>query len=64
MKDGLNLNHADLLGVIYDRANDVYSFFKEAGVEIPEKVLPIAGHSVARAIQSVNASGADFILPL
>lgn len=64
MKDGLNLNHTDLLGVIYDRANDVYSFFKETGVEIPEKVLPIAGHSVARAIQSVNASGADFILPL
>lgn len=64
LKDGQNLNHVDLLEVIYDRANDAFEYLKTLGVEFTGKVISASGHSIKRAVQSKNTSGAGYVLPM
>lgn len=64
LKDGLNLNHVDLLEVIYDRANEAYEYLKTIGVEFSSKVISASGHSVMRAVQVKVASGSGYIRPM
>ncbi len=64
LKDGLNLNHVDLLGVIYDRAGDAFEYLKSIGVEFSGKVISASGHSLKRAVQAKNASGSGYIQPM
>ncbi|WP_297961375.1 flavocytochrome c [uncultured Campylobacter sp.] len=64
LKDGQNLNHVDLLEVIYDRANDAFEYLKSIGVEFSGKVISASGHSLKRAVQAKNASGSGYIQPM
>ncbi|MCD8212812.1 MAG: flavocytochrome c [Campylobacter sp.] len=64
LKDGLNLNHVDLLSVIYDRSNEAFTYLKSLGVEFSGKVISSSGHSLKRAVQAKNASGSGYIGPM
>lgn len=64
LKDGLNLNHVDLLSVIYERANDAFEYLKSIGVEFSGKVISSSGHSLKRAVQAKNSSGSGYIQPM
>ncbi|MBE2985436.1 flavocytochrome c [Campylobacter sp. RM9344] len=65
LKDGVNLNHVDLLSVIYDRANEAFEYLKSTvGVEFVPKCISASGHSIKRAVQVKVASGSGYIQPM
>ena len=64
VKDGLGLNHTDLLGVMFDRANDAVDLLTSCGAEFSDKLIFESGHSVARSLQSTNGSGSGYIQPM
>ena len=64
VKDGLGLNHTDLLGVMFDRSNDAVDLLVGCGAEFSDKLIFESGHSVARSLQSTNGSGSGYIQPM
>ena len=64
VKDGLGLNHTDLLGVMFDRSNDAVDLLTSCGAEFSDKLIFESGHSVARSLQSTNGSGSGYIQPM
>ena len=47
LKDGLGINHTELLDVLYRRGNDTVKFVTDCGAEfVPNKMLFEGGHSV------------------
>jgi len=64
VKDGLGLNHTDLLGVMFDRGNDAVDLLTSCGAEFSDKLIFESGHSVARSLQSTNGSGSGYIQPM
>lgn len=65
MKDGLNINYTNLLGVIADRCNEVIKLVEDCGAEfVPNKMLFEGGHSVPRSYEIKAGSGSGYIQPM
>ncbi|MCD8212752.1 MAG: flavocytochrome c [Campylobacter sp.] len=64
VKDGLGLNHTELLGTMFDRSNDAVALLEKCGAEFSDKLLFESGHSVARSLQATNGSGSGYIQPM
>lgn len=58
LKDGLGINHTELLDVLYRRGNDTVKFVTDCGAEsVPNKMLFEGGHSVPRSYEIKAGSG-------
>ena len=65
MKDGLGLNHPELLSTIVDRCNDAIDMVVGCGCEfVPNKMLFEAGHSVPRSYEIKAGTGSGYIRPM
>lgn len=64
VKDGLGLNHTELLATMADRCNETIKMLSECGCEFQPYLLFEAGHSVPRSYQLKSGSGAGFIRPM
>ena len=58
LKDGLGINHTELLATIADRCNDTIQMVVDCGCEfVPNKMLFEAGHSVSRSLRNQGGHG-------
>ena len=65
LKDGLGLNHTELLSKIVDRCNDTIKFVEECGAEfVPNHMLFEGGHSVPRSYEIKAGTGSGYINPM
>ena len=64
VKDGLGLNHTELLSTMFDRSNDAVDLLVSCGAEFSDKLIFESGHSVARSLQATNGSGSGYIQPM
>jgi flavocytochrome c len=64
VKDGLGLNHTELLGTLADRCNETIKMLLDCGCEFQPYLLFEAGHSVPRSYQLKSGSGAGYIHPM
>lgn len=65
LKDGLGINHTELLATIADRCNDTIKMVEECGCEfVPNKMLFEGGHSVPRSYEIKAGSGSGYIRPM
>lgn len=64
LKAGLQINHAELLEVIANRAKDVFALTVKCGAKYVEKLSHAGGHSVPRTYQTANGSGSGIVLPM
>lgn len=65
LKDGLGINHTELLNVLVDRCNDTVKFVQDCGAEfVPNKMLFEGGHSVPRSYEIKAGSGSGYIVPM
>ncbi len=65
LKDGLGINHTNLLATIADRCNDTIKMVEECGCEfVPNKMLFEAGHSVPRSYEIKAGTGSGYIVPM
>ena len=64
VKDGLGLNHTELLSMMFDRSNDAVDLLVSCGAEFSDKLIFESGHSVARSLQATNGSGSGYIQPM
>lgn len=65
LKDGLGINHTELLGKIVDRCNDTIQMVEDCGAEfVPNKMLFEGGHSVPRSYEIKAGSGSGYIFPM
>ena len=64
-RDGLGINHVELLDVIYDRCNDVVALLRKYGCTVDDSHLGISsGHTAARIIESTTSDGSCYVLPM
>lgn len=65
LKDGLGINHTELLNVLVDRCNDTVKFVEDCGAEfVPNKMLFEGGHSVPRSYEIKAGTGSGYIVPM
>lgn len=65
LKDGLGINHTELLSTIADRCNDTIKMVMDLGCEfVPNKMLFEGGHSVPRSYEIKAGSGSGYIRPM
>lgn len=65
LKDGLGLNHVELLSKIVDRCNDTIKFVEDCGAEfVPNHMLFEGGHSVPRSYEIKAGTGSGYIHPM
>ena len=65
LKDGLGINHTELLATIADRCNDTIKMVVDCGCEfVPNKMLFEAGHSVPRSYEIKAGTGSGYIRPM
>ncbi len=65
LKDGLGINHTELLATIADRCNDTIKMVVDLGCEfVPNKMLFEGGHSVPRSYEIKAGSGSGYIRPM
>lgn len=65
LKDGLGINHTNLLATIADRCNDTIKMVVDCGCEfVPNKMLFEAGHSVPRSYEIKAGTGSGYINPM
>ncbi len=65
LKDGLGINHTNLLSTIADRCNDTIKMVSDLGCEfVPNKMLFEGGHSVPRSYEIKAGSGSGYIIPM
>lgn len=65
LKDGLGINHVNLLATIVDRCNDTIKFVEECGAEfVPNHMLFEGGHSVPRSYEIKAGTGSGYITPM
>jgi flavocytochrome c len=64
VKDGLGLNHTELLSTMFDRSNDAVNLLISCGADFLERLIFESGHSVARSLQTSNGSGSGYIQPM
>lgn len=65
LKDGLGLNHRNLLETIADRCNEAIQMCVDCGCEfVPNKLLFEGGHSVPRSFEIKAGTGSGYILPM
>lgn len=65
LKDGLGINHTNLLATIADRCNDTIKMVVDCGCEfVPNKMLFEGGHSVPRSYEIKSGSGSGYIMPM
>ena len=65
LKDGLGINHTELLATIADRCNDTIQMVVDCGCEfVPNKMLFEAGHSVPRSYEIKAGTGSGYIRPM
>ena len=65
LKDGLGINHTELLATIADRCNDTIKMVEDLGCEfVPNKMLFEGGHSVPRSYEIKAGSGSGYIRPM
>lgn len=65
LKDGLGLNHVNLLSTIADRCNDTIKMVVDCGCEfVPNKMLFEGGHSVPRSYEIKAGTGSGYIVPM
>lgn len=65
LKDGLGINHTNLLATIADRCNDTIKMVVDCGAEfVPNKMLFEGGHSVPRSYEIKAGSGSGYIIPM
>lgn len=65
LKDGLGINHTELLSAIADRCNDTIKMVVDCGCEfVPNKMLFEAGHSVPRSYEIKAGTGSGYIRPM
>lgn len=65
LKDGLGINHTELLSTIVDRCNDTIQMVIDCGCEfVPNKMLFEAGHSVPRSYEIKAGTGSGYIRPM
>ncbi len=65
MRDGLGINHTELLETIVDRCNETIEMVRELGCEfVPHKMLFEGGHSVPRSYEIKAGSGSGYIKPM
>lgn len=65
LKDGLGINHTNLLARIADRCNDTIQMVVDCGCEfVPNKMLFEGGHSVPRSYEIKAGTGSGYIRPM
>ena len=65
LKDGLGINHTNLLSTIADRCNDTIQMVVDCGCEfVPNKMLFEGGHSVPRSYEIKAGTGSGYIRPM
>ena len=65
LKDGLGINHTNLLSTIADRCNDTIKFVEDCGAEfVPNHMLFEGGHSVPRSYEIKAGTGSGYIHPM
>lgn len=65
LKDGLGINHTNLLAKIADRCNDTIQMVVDCGCEfVPNKMLFEGGHSVPRSYEIKAGTGSGYIRPM
>ena len=65
MKAGVDLNHPNLIRKMIEESNQMVEWTQdELGIEYRTRVTQLGGHSVARTLSTLNASGSDIIDPL
>lgn len=64
LKDGLGINHVDLLNVIFDRARDAEELVESVGGKTDHRITFESGHSVPRSIATRSGTGADYVMPM
>ncbi len=65
LKDGLGINHTNLLSTIADRCNDTIQMVVDCGCEfVPNKMLFEGGHSVPRSYEIKAGTGSGYIIPM
>ncbi|MCD8338740.1 MAG: flavocytochrome c [Burkholderiales bacterium] len=65
LKDGLGINHTNLLSTIADRCNDTIKMVSDLGAEfVPNKMLFEGGHSVPRSYEIKAGTGSGYIIPM
>ena len=65
LRDGLGINHTNLLATIADRCNDTIKMVVECGCEfVPNHMLFEGGHSVPRSYEIKAGSGSGYIRPM
>ncbi len=65
LKDGLGINHTNLLERIADRCNDTIQMVVDCGCEfVPNKMLFEGGHSVPRSYEIKAGTGSGYIRPM
>ncbi len=65
LKDGLGINHTNLLSTIADRCNDTIKMVVDCGCEfVPNKMLFEGGHSVPRSYEIKAGTGSGYIRPM
>ena len=65
LRDGLGINHTNLLATIADRCNDTIKMVVDCGCEfVPNHMLFEGGHSVPRSYEIKAGSGSGYIRPM
>ena len=65
LRDGLGINHSNLLATIADRCNDTIKMVVDCGCEfVPNHMLFEGGHSVPRSYEIKAGSGSGYIRPM
>ena len=65
LKDGLGINHPNLLATIADRCNDTIKMVVDCGCEfVPNKMLFEGGHTVPRSYEIKAGTGSGYIRPM
>lgn len=65
LRDGLGINHRNLLATIADRCNDTIKMVVDCGCEfVPNHMLFEGGHSVPRSYEIKAGTGSSYIRPM